>query len=336
MSSTDISRSPHKLILIVVGIVVSLHVLTAMALVLATPSVVIDEVIEATPPVEIQLVSPPVKNDDVAENKSISVEAIPVAEVQPPSDIQNESKPEPSAQPQVSEASKPTVIEEKPTPKINTPKDKKKESKKPPLTQQKTEVISAEAMEKAERHQQRVAAQAHAKAMMQAQADQEAENAKLAAEQARREAQVAAANAQAAKQAAKRAAQEKAAQQAKYAAAQAAKVTAQQAAQAKTVSDEPVGYGQIGKSSWQKEPRFDVIRNKNYRFKRTQIDVNVSVSMSVDANGNISNVKIIKSSGNTEFDRDFIKVLSDARLNPATRNDIPTQSTANLPFRMTL
>ncbi|WLP93882.1 TonB family protein [Psychrobacter sp. M13] len=97
---------------------------------------------------------------------------------------------------------------------------------------------------------------------------------------------------------------------------------------------QPVSYGNIGKSSWSREPKFTSIKNKDYGFQG--FEASISVSMSVDSNGNIGNIRKSKSSGNNEFDRDFIRALSKAKLHPATRGNNPTKSTATFTFRMNL
>ena len=97
---------------------------------------------------------------------------------------------------------------------------------------------------------------------------------------------------------------------------------------------QPVSYGNIGKSSWSREPIFTSIKNKDYGLQG--FEASISVSMSVDSNGNIGNIRKSKSSGNNEFDRDFIRALSKAKLHPATRGNNPTKSTATFTFRMNL
>ena len=333
MSSTNLNTSPYKLIAIVVSVVVSLHALTAIALVMVAPPEAKPETVDITPPIEIQLLTPLVPIEEIEE---IEIENEPVKAVledQP----QPTLKPKPKNKPQTAVSSpsqvikepKPNVRKDERQPKVNTRTTTDKGSTNQPLVDNHSKPVFDEGLNDAEKRKQLLAAQAHEKAMLQVQADRETENARLQAEQAKRDAQIAAAKAQAVKDAAERAAQAKAA--AKEAAAK-----AEQAAAAQTASNEPVGYGNIGKSSWQKEPDFRFIKSKTYKFNRTQTEVSVSVSISVDATGRLHNIKITKSSGDNQFDRDFVTALSKGRLHPATRNDKPIVSTATLPFRMTL
>lgn len=336
MSSTNLNTSPYKLIAIVVSVVVSLHALTAIALVMVAPPEAKPETVDITPPIEIQLLTPLVPIEEIEE---IEIENEPVKAVledQP----QPTLKPKPKNKPQTAVSSpsqvikepKPNVRKDERQPKVNTRTTTDKGSTNQPLVDNHSKPVFDEGLNDAEKRKQLLAAQAHEKAMLQAQAARETEQARLQAEQnaqTKRDAQIAAAKAQAVKDAAERAAQAKAA--AKEAAAK-----AEQAAAAQTASNEPVGYGNIGKSSWQKEPDFRFIKSKTYKFNRTQTEVSVSVSISVDATGRLHNIKITKSSGDNQFDRDFVTALSKGRLHPATRNDKPIVSTATLPFRMTL
>ena len=336
MSSTNLNTSPYKLIAIVVSVVVSLHALTAIALVMVASPEAKPETVDITPPIEIQLLTPLVPIEEIEE---IEIENEPVKAVledQP----QPTLKPKPKNKPQTAVSSpsqvikepKPNVRKDERQPKVNTRTTTDKGSTNQPLVDNHSKPVFDEGLNDAEKRKQLLAAQAHEKAMLQAQAARETEQARLQAEQnaqTKRDAQIAAAKAQAVKDAAERAAQAKAA--AKEAAAK-----AEQAAAAQTASNEPVGYGNIGKSSWQKEPDFRFIKSKTYKFNRTQAELNVSVSMSVDARGQLHNIKIKKSSGDNQFDRDFVKALSNAKLHPATKNDKPIVSNATFPFRMIL
>ena len=335
MSSTNLNTSPYKLIAIVVSVVVSLHALTAIALVMVAPPEAKPETVDITPPIEIQLLTPLVPIEEIEE---IEIENEPIKAVledQP----QPTLKPKPKNKPQTAVSSpsqvikepKPNVRKDERQPKVNTQTTTDKGSKKPPVVQDLSKPVINETINDAEKLKQLLAAQAHEKAMLQAQAARETEQARLQAEQnaqTKRDAQIAAAKAQAVKDAAERAAQAKA--------DEIAAAKAKQAAAAQTASNEPVGYGTIGKSSWQKEPDFRFIKSETYKFNRTQAEVNVSVSMSVDARGQLHNIKIKKSSGDNQFDRDFVKALSNAKLHPATKNDKPIVSNATFPFRMIL
>ena len=316
------------MIAIVVSVVVSLHALTAIALVMVAPPEAKPETVDITPPIEIQLLTPLVPIEEIEEIKIENVPEETVLENQPLPKPKNKPQTAASNPSQVIKEPKPNVRKDERQPKVNTRTTTDKGSTNQPLVDNHSKPVFDEGLNDAEKRKQLLAAQAHEKAMLQVQADRETENARLQAEQAKRDAQIAAAKAQAVKDAAERAAQAKA--------DEIAAAKAKQAAAAQTASNEPVGYGNIGKSSWQKEPDFRFIKSETYKFNRTQAEVNVSVSMSVDARGQLHNIKIKKSSGDNQFDRDFVKALSNAKLHPATKNDKPIVSNATFPFRMIL
>ncbi|MES1964127.1 TonB family protein [Psychrobacter sp. AH5] len=332
MGSENLNAPPYRVILIIISVVVSLHILTAVAIVMVQPPAISEEE-KQIEPIEIQLLTLPAETPKPMVEKAVA-KPVPKS-VQPP---QKASEPlKAKSKPKLADTVKPkAVVEPKPASEVVSkpvkPKVDKAEADKPvevkkvvelqPTPKVETITSTKLAEQQAEQQRQKVlAAQAHAKAMQQAQQRQAELEAQRAA-QAEREAQ-AAATAKAAREAA-----EKAAQLAKEQAAKAA------AEKAKAASSEPVSYGAIGNSSWLREPIFTSIKNKDYGFKGTE--VSITVSMSVDANGTIGNIKISKSSGNHKFDRDFIRALSNAKLNPATRDNTPVKSTAILPFRMTL
>lgn len=345
MNPTTSHSSPYKLILIVIGLVVSLHVLTAMALVMIKPQPVFEP--EEVTPIEIELVTP----TNIKEAAVVKEQAEPMTKpaAAPKTQVAKESKPVDKPKPVVK---KQTVNDDKKAvePKNKIVEDKPKVTPQP-IKKQPAQVVNIPTQQELaaqklrEQRQRELAAQAEAEAAIQAEnlrkqhqaqrAEQDKANAakeaqKIAAErQAQADAQAkaeqqakAAAEALAAKQAAKRALEQAVQQQAvKEAAAQAA-------------SNEPADYGNIGQSSWLREPIFTSIQNKDYGFRG--VEASIRVSMMVDSGGNISNIKISKSSGKNAFDRDFVKALSRAKLNPATRGNAPTKSIANFSFRMKL
>ncbi|WP_201585887.1 energy transducer TonB [Psychrobacter jeotgali] len=97
-------------------------------------------------------------------------------------------------------------------------------------------------------------------------------------------------------------------------------------------NNEPITYGNINDSSWQTSPNFNSIQNNKYNFKTPELSI--EVSFSVDVYGNISNIKIIKNSGSNRFGKDFINALSKAKLKPTTIDEKPVKSVANFKFRM--
>lgn len=117
MSSINSIAIPRKLILIVFGAVVCLHVLTAMILAMVkTPNPVI-ETLKVTPPIEIQLLAAPTqtasKQTSTAENieneavknvtlePKVKVESEPKTEVRsmPEAEPERKAEPEPQAEP---------------------------------------------------------------------------------------------------------------------------------------------------------------------------------------------------------------------------------------------
>ncbi|WP_435978956.1 cell envelope integrity protein TolA [Psychrobacter sp. DM4] len=328
MNSTTSHSSPYKLILIVIGVVVSLHVLTAMALVMIKPQSVPAQPLEAdeVTPIEIELVTPPVNIEQIV-TKEVEVEPTREDNVQPKAKSIAAVKPQVVKKLEPTNKSTPvvkkqTVNEDR---KVVESKDKVVEDKpkapQQPIKKQPVQVANTSTQEELSaqrlRKQQRVlAAQAEAETALQA------ENLRKQ-QQAQKEAQD---KANAAKEAQKRVAERQA-----LASAQA---QVEQEAAAQATSNEPAAYGNIGQSSWLREPVFTSIQNKNYGFRGSE--ASIRVSMTVDSSGNISNIKISQSSGKNAFDRDFVNALSRAKLNPATRGNAPTKSIANFSFRMTL
>ncbi|WP_171996350.1 TonB family protein [Psychrobacter sp. DAB_AL43B] len=269
-----------------------------------------------TPPIEIQMVTLPaeIKEPEVAMDTAEPVKPIQpqpksVATTKPK--IAKESQPLAKTKP----AAKPAATSE--NPKTKTQPDTTKAVENEPFKhkvkpQESISTVQADALA-ADNERKILAAQAE-------KAAQEAQ--RLADAKTAREAQ-ALADAKAGRDA-----------QAKADAKKAQEIADAKAKAAAAASNEPVNYGNIGKSSWLREPIFTSIRDKDYGFQGTK--ASVTVSMSVDSNGNIGNIKISKSSGKNKFDTDFIRALSKAKLNPATRDNIPTKSTAILPFEMNL
>ena len=327
MSSTDFNTPPVKLIMLAVSLVVGLHVLTAVALVAIKPPAPNIELPKVTPPIEIEMITlppPPIESEEVVieEREEEPVKKVktqpkakPVAAAKPKVVKKTKSidKPKPAVKKTVKPVEdKPDVIKKKPTETV-----KPNNNQQLPMTNQPTAAeIEANRLEaqRLEAERRKIQTALEAEELRKAQALAKAAQDKVNAEA------------------------EKAAQlQAQKDVELKAKEEAQKAEQAKTAaaaSNEPVSYGNIGKSSWSKEPIFTSIKNKDYGLQG--FEASISVSMSVDSNGNIGNIRKSKSSGNSEFDRDFIRALSKAKLHPATRGNNPTKSTATFTFRMNL
>lgn len=96
MSSVNIATPSPKLILNAVGIVVVLHIVTAIALAMTKTTMPIIEPPEMTPPIEIEMVTPPVEVEEpeVVEEIEIKPElAQTQPQIQPKTKLQNKPKP---------------------------------------------------------------------------------------------------------------------------------------------------------------------------------------------------------------------------------------------------
>jgi TonB family protein len=315
----------------VIGAVVVLHVLTAMALTMVETPTPIVEPLKVTSPIRIDMIAitPPLVNINEVAIEQLNVEE---EQLEPVREIN--TQPETKAVTAISSKAiqKPTTSLSKPATQSKSSqssKDVNVEKVQQETKEKLAPVINNNnaAIEAKELHQI-AAMQAHTKAMIQAQNERDTE----ALRQQNIQAAQALAKSEAALETA--AAAEKAAQQQRDTVAKkAAEQVAQQATQ-KVVSSEPISYGNIGNSSWIVEPRLEAIKNKNYSF--TSSEVSLSVSFTVDTGGKIGNTKITKSSGNNEFNRDFMRALLQAKLRPATRGNVAVESIAHLPFRMIL
>lgn len=113
MSSTDLAAPSRKLLFAAIIIVVALHVLTVIALAaIKTPELKIDK--KETPPIEIELVTPPPPPPVEIEEIKIEKKSEPVREVQP----------KPKAQP----VAAPSTVKQ-----TKTPKDSSKQRPPAPL-----------------------------------------------------------------------------------------------------------------------------------------------------------------------------------------------------------
>ena len=353
MGATDFDQSRVKLIVMVIAVVVILHVLTAVTLAMVqTPAPVIEPA-KIMPPIEIEMITltPPIENEDIVieqiDEEKVEPEPEPVKEVK----TQSKAQPVAAAKPKLVEKSK---LIDKPKPIVKKIVKPVVKENKPVVTKTKPDVtiqsnndqqlsivdklkaaeITANRLEA--QRQQILAAQANAKAVLEAEEQRKAQaltkgaadkviQDKAAQDRANQD------KANAAREAEEKAVRLQAQKDANDKKAEADTIKARAAAAA---NNEPVSYGAIGNSSWAREPIFTSIRNKDYGFQA--LEASVSVSMSVDSNGNISNIKVSKSSGNNTFNRDVTRALSNAKLNPATRDNTPTKSTATFTFRMKL
>ncbi len=331
MSLTDFNTPPVKLIMLAVSLVVGLHVLTAVALVAIKPPAPTIELPTVTPPIEIQLVPPPPVEIEEVVIEEIEDEPVKKVKTQPKAkpvaakpkvvkQVKPVDKPKSIVKKTVKPVveDKPVVIKKKPTVTIDSNTNQQPSTVKKPTATELADANKAQGLADAKKAQELADAK-RAQELADAKKAQELADAKRAQELAD------------AKRAQELADAKKAQELADAKKAEADAIKAKAAAAA---SNEPVSYGNIGKSSWSKEPIFTSIKNKDYGFQG--FEASISVSMSVDSNGNIGNIRKSKSSGNNEFDRDFIRALSKAKLHPATRGNNPTKSTATFTFRMNL
>lgn len=332
MGSMNFNAPPLKMTILAIGVVVALHILTAMALVAIKPSTPAIEPPEVTPPIEIQMVTLPVEIEepeisiDVAEpEKEIQPKPVTVAKAEPNPQVVKKSQPVAKAKPPVE-----TPVKSEPkktTAKPKTQPDSSKVVKKEPFRheverQQSVSTIQADALA-ADNDRKILAAQteknkqqAHAKAMRDAQAAADAKTA--------REAQ-AIADAKAIQEA-KAEATARVAKEAEAAARNKAAVEAKAAAAA---SNKPANF-EITPAHWLLKPNFSSVSIQDYNFKSNR--VSVVLSMSISANGSISNIKVKKSSGNHKFDRELTRKLSQGKLKPFDRGGLSVEGNAVLPL----
>lgn len=304
MSSTGLDAPPFKLIFMAIIIVVGLHVLTAVALVaVKTPELKIEPKKE-TPPIEIELVTPPPPLVEIEEKKIEEKKSEPVREVK--SEPKPQSQPKPTPKPKAAPvkkakpkpATKPVakvVEKEKPKVPVKKPntKDIKQEIIKPVLqtpvdnsfvTDEQRRIIAAQAEKaaQAEREAQRLADAKVAKDAREAQAAADAKAAKDAREA-------------------------KAAQ------------TAADAKAAAAASNEPVSFS--GKDArWITPPSFQGMTEKVQTL---------SLRFIVTKQGGIEDIEV-NGAKNVKIDREVRRRLKAARIKPFLQNGSPVVGAVTL------
>ena len=318
MSSTDLDAPPLKLILAAIIIVVGLHVLTAVALVaIKTPEIKVEPK-KDTPPIEIEMVTLPVKTavPEVEEVQEVTPKkAAPKTESKPEPKKQAPSKPKvaPVVKAKQNTPEKPVVKAKKAdiAPVVKVEKKKpdiiKKEVSKKPIVESKVDTSMADSQREAEERRkilavesQKAAQEAHDRAVQDAK--------RIADAKAAREAQ-AEANA-------RKAAEDKA-----------AKDAAQKAAAA--ASNEPVSFT-AGDAEMIKTPRFSVPASVLRRAK-TGDTFNVLLKVTVDKQGRVSDVLLVGESGNNIVDKEAVRKMRSARFRPFTKNGVPVVGVVTLP-----
>lgn len=317
MSSTDLDAPPLKLILAAIMIVVGLHVLTAVALVaIKTPEIKVEPK-KDTPPIEIEMVTLPVKTaiPEVEEVQEVTPKkATPKTESKPEPKKQAPSKPKvaPVVKTKQNAPEKPVVKDKKadiaPVVKVEEKKPDiiKKEVSKKPIVESKVDTSMADSQREAEERRKILAAESQ-------KAAQEAHD--RAVQEAKRIADAKAAREAQAEADAKKAAEAKAAKDAAKAAA--------------ATSNEPVSFT-AGDAEMIKTPRFSVPASVLRRAK-TGDTFNVLLKVTVDKQGRVSDVLLVGESGNNIVDKEAVRKMRSARFRPFTKNGVPVVGVVTLP-----
>ena len=307
MGSKNLNAPPYRMILTVVSMVVSLHILTAVAIVMVQPPLAVIEKEQPVEPIEIQLLSVPVESPKPVVEKTITE---PVVVPQ---------KTVPQSKPKLAETIKPRpVTPTKPIvkPQVNKPvevketKTAKQAPKKPPvLVESKANPITSTQVAEQqayEQRQQETAAQAHAEAVRQQQAQDQKRATELAAAEAQRQAQEAQ-NAKAAKEA------------------------EQRDAEAQAANNNPVSFT-ANSASWASLPNFS-FPSRAERGARSGDTFTVVLVLRVNKQGSIESVSVSKSSGNREIDRAAQQQVRQGRFKPFTKEGIARVGNVTLPIR---
>lgn len=325
MNSTTSHSSPYKLVLIVIGVVVSLHVLTAMALVMVKSQAVPIES-NKVKPIDIELIIPPV---DIQKVSVVEMNAKPIA--RPVTDNKMQSH---------TEALLPDVRTfKKSKPKAQTPKPEtlkrpieRKAVKDVPAIEQKIEVQSKPLEKrlhslKVQEPRRVLAVEEQESALKQAALQKAAEqrasdNAKIQsaiqaqeAIQAKREQEAIAAEAQ---------------EVAKRTAEQAAQRQAMREAAAQAASNEPVDFSGSD-ASWVVSPNLS-FPERAKRGARSGDVFTIELLLRVNKQGGIDSVRLTKSSGNTVLDKEAQRQIKSGRFKPFIQNAQPVVGNVALPL----
>ena len=325
MSSTDLDEPPLKLILAAIIIVVSLHVLTAVALVaIKTPEIKVEPK-KDTPPIEIEMVSlPPPPSMEVEEEKPQTTRKVDI-------------KPKPKNKPAV--ASKPKAVQK------SKPIEKSRPAVKPAVTSENpktktqpntTKAVENEPFEHEVKRQESISAVQAAdneRKMMAAQAEKAAHDRAAQAEKAAQEAQrLADAKAAQVKVDAKKALEIADAKAKAEANAKAAKAAAdareKAAAQAAAANNTPVNFTATN-ANWVSRPNFSFPTSAARRAKSGD-RLTVVLVFRVNKQGGIDNVRVAQSSGNSLLDQAAKKQANSGKFKPFTEAGVPVVGNATL------
>ena len=331
--------------------VLAMHVGIAAALVqLQGPKPVIKEP-EEVKPIEIQMLSmqeavePPTAAQTKPNTPQVTQEQVTKVQSQPkPASKPTKSvKPEPEIQP------KPKPVEKnepEPIQKAQSKSEAKVEAKTAePLNNQQTSQqtihqdvqpeVSTKPNFDANEHQRLIEQAAREQAAREQAAREQAAREQAAREQAAREqaAREQAAREQAAREQAAReqAAREQAARE-QAAREQAAREQAarEQAAREAAASNEPKSFS-ANQARWKRKPRLEVPPQVARKSNSGDVYL-VILAVTVDKQGNVADVKVTKSSGNTAVDKAAISQVKKSKLHPFEQDKSPVVGLINLPI----
>lgn len=317
MSSNNFNAPPLKMTILAIGVVVALHVLTAMALVAIKPSTPPIDPPKVTPPIEIQMVTLPVENEELEvaidkPQKEIQPKPATVAKAEPKPQVVK--KPQPVTKPKPAVKTPAQSEPKKTTPQFNKQPEPSKVVKKEPFRheverQQPVSTIQADTLA-AENERKLLAVQAekdrqqaHAKAMREAQdaADAKADREAEAAARVAKEAEAAARN--------------KADAEAKAAAA---------------ASNTPVNFN-ASNANWAAKPNFS-FPDSAKRSARSGDTFQVVLVLQVNKQGGIDSVSLAQSSGNAVLDREAQRQVRSGKFKPFMKNNVPVVGNVTLPI----
>ena len=319
MASTNPNTSSLKLIVAAIGIVVILHLLTAMALVMINPPKPITAPPKALPPIEIQLLPPPV------EIEPLKIDSIEIAQPEPVLQVKAQPKVKPvaAAKPQVVKkaiekikpASKKVIIapvtQEKTEP--NEPKlpiaktAKQAPAAAKPVNEQPLDIVTKSRISTASADAKRAQDMADAKAVADSKRAQDIADAKAVADSKRAQ-DIADAKAVADSKRAQDIADAKAAAKAQ------AKIEA--------ANNEPMSFT-AGNADWAGSPPNFSFPSRAERGARSGDSFTVGLLFHVNKQGGIESVKVASSSGNALLDKTAVQQAGKGKFKPFTKDGMP-------------
>ena len=334
MASTNPNTSSLKLIVAAIGIVVILHLLTAMALVMINPPKPITAPPKALPPIEIQLLPPPV------EIEPLKIDSIEIAQPEPVLQVKAQPKVKPvaAAKPQVVKkaiekikpASKKVIIapvtQEKTEP--NDPKlpiaktAKQAPAAAKPVNEQPLDIVTKSRISTASADAKRAQDIADAKAVADSKRAQDMADAKAVADSKRAQ-DIADAKAVADSKRAQDMADAKAVADSKRAKDIAdAKAAAKAQAKIEAANNEPMSFT-AGNADWAGSPPNFSFPSRAERGARSGDSFTVGLLFRVNKQGGIESVKVASSSGNALLDKTAVQQAGKGKFKPFTKDGMP-------------